>query len=424
MIHPYLRRRQGLEPIDYPSEALREVLQRTLGVPLFQEQVMRIAMVAADYSPGKADQLRRDMAAWKRRGGLERHRDALLAGMARNGYTAEFAERIFEQIKGFGDYGFPESHAASFALLAYASAWIKCHEPAAFSCALLNSLPMGFYLPAQLVADARRHGIEVRPVDVRYSDWDCALEDDGRDGTDGGMTQPALRLGMRLVSGLHEAAGRRVAGARAQAPFRDLDDLAHRAALDRGALAALAEAAALRGLAGHRHRARWQGAAVERQMPLFAGIAPATEARIAIPPPSAFEDMRADYASTGLTLGAHPLALLRRALQQRRYGRARDLEALEHGRRARHAGLVILRQRPQTASGVTFMTVEDETGLVNVVVWRDVAERQRRVFLESQLLGIEGRMEMADGSRHLIATRLEDLSPLLRGLATESRDFR
>ena len=412
MIHPYLRRRQGLEPIDYPSEALREVLQRTLGVPLFQEQVMRIAMVAADYTPGQADQLRRDMAAWKRRGGLEKHRDALLSGMARNGYTARFAERLFAQIEGFGDYGFPESHAASFALLAYASAWIKCHEPAAFSCALLNSLPMGFYLPAQLVADARRHDVAVRPVDVRYSDWDCTLEGD------------ALRLGMRLVSGLHEAAGRRVAAARAQAPFRDLDDLAHRAALDRGALAALAEAAALRGLAGHRHRARWQGAAVERQMPLFAGVAAPAEERIAIPPPSAFEDTRADYASTGLTLGAHPLALLRRALRQRRYDRASDLAAFDHGRRARHAGLVILRQRPQTASGVTFMTVEDETGLVNVVVWRDVAERQRRVFLESRLLGIEGRMEMADGSRHLIATRLEDLSPLLRGLATESRDFR
>jgi error-prone DNA polymerase len=440
MIHPYLRRRQGLEPIDYPSEALREVLQRTLGVPLFQEQVMRIAMVAADYTPGQADQLRRDMAAWKRRGGLEKHRDALLSGMARNGYTAEFAERLFAQIEGFGDYGFPESHAASFALLAYASAWIKCHEPAAFSCALLNSLPMGFYLPAQLVADARRHGIAVRPVDVRHSDWDCTLEEaspgdgslvdvdvggaGGRVAEGGAPPQPALRLGLRLVSGLHEAAGRRVAAARAQAPFRDLDDLAHRAELDRGALAALAEAAALRGLAGHRHRARWQGAAVERQMPLFAGVAAPAEARIAIPPPSAFEDTRADYASTGLTLGAHPLALLRRALRQRRYARAKDLDALGHGRRARHAGLVILRQRPQTASGVTFMTVEDETGMVNVVVWRDVAERQRQVFLESRLLGIEGRMEMADGSRHLVATRLEDLSPLLRGLATESRDFR
>jgi error-prone DNA polymerase len=412
MIHPYLRRRQGLEPVDYPSEALRKVLQRTLGVPLFQEQVMRIAMEAAGYTPGQADQLRRDMAAWKRHGGLEKHRGTLLAGMARNGYTAEFAERLFEQIKGFGDYGFPESHAASFALLAYASSWIKCHEPAAFSCALLNSLPMGFYQPAQLVADARRHGIEVRPVDVRYSDWDCTLEGD------------ALRLGMRVVAGLHGDAGRRVAAARAQAPFRDLDDLAHRAALDRGALGRLAEAAALRGLAGHRHRARWQGAAVERQLPLFAGAAAPAEARIAIPPPSTFEDTRADYASTGLTLGAHPLALLRRALRQRRYARASDLAALDHGRHARHAGLVILRQRPQTASGVTFMTVEDETGLVNVVIWRDLAERQRNVFLESKLLGIEGRMEMADGSRHLIATRLEDLSPLLGGLAATSRDFR
>jgi len=426
MVHPYLRRRQGLEPVEYPSEALRRVLERTLGVPLFQEQVMRIAMEAAGYTPGQADQLRRDMAAWKRHGGLDKHRGALLAGMARNGYTREFAERIFEQIKGFGDYGFPESHAASFALLAYASAWIKCHEPAAFSCALLNSLPMGFYLPAQLVADARRHGIVVRPVDVRFSDWDCTLEDaaSGNGGTAGAPPQPALRLGMRLVSGLREDAARRIVAARAQAPFRDLDDLAHRAALDRGALGCLAEAAALRGLAGHRHRARWQGAAVERQLPLFAGVAAPAEERIAIPPPSAFEDTRADYASTGLTLGAHPLALLRRALRQRRYARAKDLEALGHGRPARHAGLVILRQRPQTASGVTFMTVEDETGMVNVVVWRDLAERQRRVFLESRLLGIEGRMEMAEGSRHLIATRLEDLSPLLRGLATESRDFR
>jgi error-prone DNA polymerase len=421
MIHPYLRRRQGLEPVEYPSEKLRDVLQRTLGVPLFQEQVMRIAMVAADYSPGDADRLRRDMAAWKRRGGLESHRDKLFAGMRNNGYDEGFAERIFEQIKGFGDYGFPESHAASFALITYASSWIKCHEQAAFSCALLNSLPMGFYQPPQLVADARKHGIEVRPVDVRYSDWDCTLEDGGRDDA---TTQPALRLGMRLVSGLRGDAGERVAAARAQAPFRDLDDLAHRAALDRGALGALAEAAALRGLAGHRHRARWQGAAVERQMPLFAGVAAPAETRIAIPPPSAFDDTRADYASTGLTLGAHPVALLRNALRQRRYSRARELDALQHGRPARHAGLVILRQRPQTASGVTFMTIEDETGMVNVVVWRDIAERQRRVFLESRLLGIEGRMEMADGSRHLIATRLEDLSPLLRGLATESRDFR
>jgi error-prone DNA polymerase len=412
MVHPYLRRRQGLEPVDYPSEKLRNVLQRTLGVPLFQEQVMRIAMEAADYTAGEADQLRRDMAAWKRHGGLEKHRHRLLDGMAGNGYTVEFAERIFEQIKGFGDYGFPESHAASFALLTYASSWIKCHEPAAFSCALLNSLPMGFYLPPQLVADARRHGIEVRPVDVRHSHWDCTLEDD------------ALRLGMRMVNGLREDAAARIVAARAQAPLRDLDDLMHRAALDRGSLDRLAEAAALRGLAGHRHRARWLSAGTEKQLPLFAGHAGAAEDRIAIPPPSAFENTRADYASTGLTLGAHPLALVRRQLRQRRYRCARELETLGNGRPARHAGLVILRQRPQTASGVTFMTLEDETGMVNVVVWRDLAERQRKVFLESRQLAVEGRLEAVDGSRHLIASRFEDLTPLLAGVDTRSRDFR
>ncbi|WP_243412313.1 error-prone DNA polymerase [Cognatiluteimonas telluris] len=441
MIHPYLRRRQGLEPVDYPSEALRNVLARTLGVPLFQEQVMRIAMEAAGYTPGQADQLRRDMAAWKRHGGLEKHRDALLEGMAGNGYAPDFAERIFEQIKGFGDYGFPESHAASFALITYVSSWIKCHEQAAFSCALLNSLPMGFYQPPQLVADARKQGIEVRPVDVRYSHWDCTLEEGlpaasavaplplAGGGRDEGASPLALRLGMRLVGGLREAVAQRISAARASGDFRDLDDLVARADLDRGSLDRLAEAGALRGLAGHRHRARWQSAATEKQLPLFAAAQAVdarsrSEPRIAIPPPSAFEDTRADYASIGLTLGTHPVGLIRRALQQRRYRSARELAQWPDKRRARYAGLVILRQRPQTASGVTFMTLEDETGMVNVVVWAQVAERQRRVFLESQLLAVEGRMESAEGSQHLIATRLQDLSSLLGGVATVSRDFR
>ena len=424
MVHPYLRRRQGLEPVEYPSEALRPVLDRTLGVPLFQEQVMRLAMVAGDYTPGEADQLRRDMAAWKRRGGLEGHREKLFKGMARNGYPREFAERIFEQIKGFGDYGFPESHAASFALLTYASCWIKRHEPAAFTCALLNSLPMGFYQPPQLVADARRHGIDVRPVDVRHSDWDCTLEpwpDDAR-------RQPALRLGMRLANGLREDAAQRIELARARAPFVDLDDLAFRADLDRATLDLLAEAAALRGLAGHRHRARWSTAGTERQLPLFAtaGVVDAcaaSENRIAIPPPSAFENTRADYASVGLTLDTHPIALVRRQLRQRRCSDSTQLAQLPNGRNTRFAGLVILRQRPQTASGVTFLTLEDEHGMVNVVVWHDLAERQRRPLLESRLLAVEGRMESEQGSRHLIARRLENLTPLLSGLATSSRDF-
>ncbi|MGN6513729.1 MAG: error-prone DNA polymerase [Lysobacteraceae bacterium] len=451
MVHPYLRRRQGQEPVDYPSEQLRNVLQRTLSVPLFQEQVMRIAMEAAGYTPGQADQLRRDMAAWKRHGGLEKHRETLLGGMAARGYGRAFAERIFEQIKGFGDYGFPESHAASFALLTYSSSWIKCHHPEAFACALLNSLPMGFYQPPQIVEDARRHGIEVRPVDVRYSDWDCTLEGDAlpraRAAAAGGGRradavvphadkkapwQPrpgnareslALRLGLRLVRGLREAAAQRIASACAQAPFRDLDDLVHRADLDRATLDLLAEAGALRGLAGHRHRARWQSAGTQKQLPLFAGTQDTAEPRIAIPPPSAFEDTHADYATVGLTLGAHPVSLVRRQLHQRRYRRSSDIAALGNGRPARFAGLVLLRQRPQTASGVTFMTLEDEVGMVNVVVWAQLAERQRRVFLESRLMGIEGRLECEQGVRHLVAHRLEDLTPLLSGLATASRDF-
>jgi error-prone DNA polymerase len=468
MIHPYLRRRQGLDPVDYPSEELKPVFERTLGVPLFQEQVMQLAITAAEYTPGEADQLRRAMAAWKRHGGMGPHHDRLVSRMVERGYALEFAERIFEQIKGFGSYGFPESHAASFALITYVSCWLKCHEPAAFSCALLNSLPMGFYQPPQLVADARKHGIEVRPVDVRYSDWDCTLEPPppaeavpplplAGEGWGEGAAFPAksalirptgtssrkrekgqqhqeepqplaLRLGMRLVNGLQQKVAERISAARTQGGFRDLDDLVFRADLDRGNLDRLAEAGALRGLAGHRHRARWQSAATEKQLPLFAnaGISDThstLEPRIAIPPPSEFEDTRADYASIGLTLGAHPVGLIRRQLQQRRYKRAVELAQWPDKRHARYAGLVILRQRPQTASGVTFLTLEDETGMVNVVVWAQVAERQRRIFLESQLMAVEGRMESAEGSQHLIATRLEDLSSLLGGVATVSRDF-
>ena len=336
------------------------------------------------------------------------------------GYPREFAERIFEQIKGFGSYGFPESHAASFALLTYVSCWLKCHEPAAFACALINSLPMGFYQPPQLVDDARRHGIDVRPVDVRHSDWDCTLEP----WPDDPQRQPALRLGLRLVRGLRQDAAERIGAARARRAFGDLDDLVQRADLDRATLDLLAEAAALRGLAGHRHRARWSTAGTEPQLPLFAGTQASAEARIAIPPPSAFENTHADYASTGLTLDAHPLGLIRRQLRERRYRPSTELAELANGRPARFAGLVLMRQRPQTASGVTFVTLEDEQGMVNVVVWRDLAERQRRVLLESQLLAVEGRIESEQGVRHLIAHRLENLTPLLSELATTSRDFR
>ena len=415
MVHPYLRRRNKEEPEDYPSEELQTVLQRTLGVPLFQEQVMQIAMVAAKYTAEEADGLRRSMAAWKRHGGLEPHRIRLTERMLEKGYKPEFIARIFEQIKGFGSYGFPESHAASFALLAYASSWLKCHEPAIFACALVNSWPMGFYTPDQVLQDARRHGIEVRPVDVRHSDWDCDLEPDARG-------RLAIRLGLRMVK-FNEEAAMRISAARALRAFDDVADLCHRARLDARARERLADAGTLRGLAGHRHRARWAVAAVEEELPLFAGLPQQAELPVDLPLPSRGEDLYADYDTLGTTLGPHPLALLRGALAKRRCRSSRDLAATEHGQGVSVAGLVKGRQRPQTASGVIFVTLEDEFGMVNVVVWNDIAVRQRRVLVGSQMLQVDGRLETKDGVRHLIARRLHDLTPLLAGLDVRSRDF-
>ncbi|HET6604203.1 MAG TPA: error-prone DNA polymerase [Xanthomonadaceae bacterium] len=412
MVHPYLRRRQGLEPVEFPSPQLRKVFGRTLGVPIFQEQVMHLAMVAAGFSAGEADRLRRSMAAWKRRGGLEHWRGRILSGMAARGYSAEFAGQIFEQIKGFGSYGFPESHAASFALLVYASAWLKCHHPAAFACALLNSQPMGFYAPAQIVADARRHGVEVRPVDVVHSDWDCTLE-----------SRPlALRLGLRHVEGIGEDCAQRIVAARSQRAFGDVGDLLRRAQLDRHERERLAAAGALRPLAGHRHRAYWAVAGSDAGEDIAAS-APPREARVALRPPSLADEVHADYATTGLSLARHPVALVRRQLAHRRVRRAGEVERLEHGTWIRYAGLVTVRQRPNTASGVTFLTLEDETGHVNVVVWRDLAIRQRRALIEAVLLGVEGVLECGDGVRHLMARRLIDFSALLPQLDSQSRDF-
>ncbi|MGH8084984.1 MAG: error-prone DNA polymerase [Lysobacter sp.] len=452
MVNPYLLRRTGQEPVEYPSEKLKAVLERTLGVPLFQEQVMQLAIVAAGYSGGEADELRRSMAAWKRRGGLEPHRQKLTDGMLERGYTLEYAERIFEQIKGFGDYGFPESHAASFALVAYASSWLKCHEPAAFACALINSWPMGFYSPDQLLQDARRHGIRTLPVDVRHSDWDCSLEGGppsslplsvgaasaaiesghGRPIIRSRLKpllqpearQPAIRLGLRMIRGFPPEAADCIEAMRKQRPFTDVADLCARAGLDRRTQSLLADAGALRGLAGHRHRARWAITGVEPQLPLFADT-PATRENdpIVLPLPSADADMRADYATTGTTLGRHPLAMIRKQLSARRYRRSGEITAMPHGRHVRIAGLVTLRQRPQTASGVIFMTLEDEEGMTNVVVWRDLAERQRRELMESRLLAVEGQLEHKDGVRHLVAIRLHNLSALLGDLDIRSRDF-
>jgi error-prone DNA polymerase len=425
MVHPYLRRRQGVEEVAYPSPEVREVLERTLGVPIFQEQVMKLAVVAAGFSPGEADQLRRAMASWQRQGGMETFESRLIDGMRKRGYSAEFARRVFDQIRGFGEYGFPESHAASFALLVYVSAWLKCYEPAAFTCALLNSQPMGFYAPSQLVQDVRRHGVEVRPADALESGWECTLEPSETAGAGPArQPQPAIRLGLRMVKGLGQAAAERLVAARKERAFADVEELSLRAALSRRDLAALAGAGALQGLSGHRRLARWEVLGTQPDLPpLLRGSIPSGTPP-ALPRPTEGEELAADYAALGLTLGRHPLALLRERLSRRGILSAARLSALPHGRTARAAGLVITRQRPGTASGVTFVTLEDETGTVNVVVWRDLAERQRRELFASQLLAVSGKVEREGRVVHLVARRLTDESRLLGDLVTRSRDFR
>ncbi|GAB1596952.1 error-prone DNA polymerase [Lysobacter sp. PAGU 2638] len=421
MVQPYLRRKMGREPVTYVKDELRPILERTLGVPLFQEQVMQIAMTAARYTPNEADDLRRAMAAWKRNGRIEEHRLKLTEGLRANGYSGEFAEAIFNQIKGFGSYGFPESHAASFALLCWQSAWLKCHEPAAFAAGLINSQPMGFYSPSQIVQDLRRHGIDVRPVDIRFSNWDCTLE--FRGAPDDPTQQPALRLGLRLVDGFNEACAHRIVDARNERAFTDAADLCKRASLNARERNVLADAGALRGLLGHRHKARWLMTGVESRTPLLDETLGAHEAQVALPMPRVEDDIRTDYATLGLTLGRHPLALLRSTLTKRGLLRSRDLKALPNATNVSFAGIVTLRQRPATASGVTFLTLEDEDGLTNIVVWKRIADRDRRALLGSRLLLVRGHMESGDGVQHLIAGRLENLDALLGPLSTSSRDF-
>jgi error-prone DNA polymerase len=416
MVHPYLRRRNGEEAVSYPSPDVEAVLKRTLGVPIFQEQVMQLAIKAAGFSPGEADELRRAMAAWKRKGGLEPFQRKLIDGMLERGYQESFAQQIFNQILGFGEYGFPESHAASFALLVYTSAWLKHHEPAAFCAALVNSQPMGFYAPAQLVRDARAHGVEVRPVAVAVSDWDCTLE-----RQDGG--RPALRLGLRIVKHLSKEGAERLLAARAARAFVHAADLAERAGLDRRDLEALAAADALAGLAGHRHRAVWQVSGVERALPLLPADTEAQEGVPLLRAPREGEDIVADYGSLGLTLRRHPLALLRDALRRRGVIPNQELWEQPNGRTVTAAGLVITRQRPGSASGVTFVTLEDETGYVNLIVWERVATEQRAALLESRLLLVRGKLQREGDVLHVIAEKLTDLSKLLGDLAVASRNF-
>jgi len=425
MVHPYLKRREEAaagrkEPSRYP--ALDAALGRTLGVPIFQEQVMQICVIAADFTPGEADGLRRAMAAWRRDGHVDQFETRIKQGMARKGYDADFADAIFKQICGFGEYGFPESHAYSFALLAYVSLWMKCHEPAIFLAALINSQPMGFYAPSQLVQDAKRHGVEVRAVDVGASDWDCTLERRAQGGK-----HPAVRLGLRLVSTLSQAAAERLTQARRTQGFASVDDLARRAGLDARELQALAQADALQSLAGHRRCQLWTAAGQERVVnEALLADAPIVEG--AHEQPDLFEApegeaIALDYAATGLTLRRHPLALLRSRLNQRGWCSADQLAQLKDGASAWACGIVTMRQQPETAKGVIFVTLEDETGSVNIIVWRHVRERQRMALLRSRLLAVAGQWQAKDGSTHLIARRLVDVTPWLGSLATSSRDF-
>ncbi len=411
MVHPYLKRRQGRERIEQISPAVDAVLARTYGVPIFQEQVMQLAIVAADFTPGEADQLRRAMAAWRRKGNLQKYQDKLRAGMAANGLPAEFAERIVQQIQGFGEYGFPESHAASFALLVYASAWVKRHHPAIFLCGLLNSQPMGFYSPSMLIQDARRCGVVVLPVDVTASDWDSTLEPGG-----------AVRLGLREIKGFAKGAAERIATARRSTPFVDVIDLAARAGLVRRDLDLLAAADALRSLAGHRRLAAWAATASTVQGDLFDG-APLAEPPIALPAPNEGENLVADYRSLGLTLRSHPLTLLRQHLAARRFLPAAELRQAGHRALVRAAGIVVGRQRPGTATGIVFVTLEDETGLANVVVHPQLVDKQRRELLGASLLGVYGQLQVEGQVVHLVAKRLVDLSTWLGRLETTSRDF-
>ena len=450
MVHPYLRRRQGTEPVTYPSEGVKQVLERTLGVPIFQEQVIELAMVAAGFSAGEADQLRRAMAAWKKRGGLDEFEQKLVEGMLARGHDEAFAQRVFNQIKGFGEYGFPESHAASFALLVYLSAWLKCHEPAAFYCGLLNSLPMGFYSPSQLVQDARRHHIQVLPIDVLHSHWEHTLAPQQAAHHDD-KHQPGLRLGLRMVKGLNEEVGEQIVAARHHQPnqhFTDVNHLARAAQLSDQDLRFLARAGALEHLSGHRHQAHWEAAGVKQPVPLLQHVADEqatylplneppshdhlTQTELTMPAPTAAKNMLDDYRYIGLTLDKHPVLLLRQTAQNTKHSlpkhpllntrTATDLEHCRNGQYIAAAGLITGRQRPGTATGVVFMTLEDETGNINVVIWSSILEKFRAAVLQGQLLKIRGVVQREGRVIHLVAGHVEDLTHLLQALSEESGD--
>jgi error-prone DNA polymerase len=416
MVHPYLRRRMGLEPISYPSEAVRRVLERTLGIPIWQEQAMELAVVAAGFTLGEADQLRRAMAAWRRHGNLDTFREKLLTGLAERGYSELFGHQLWRQLQGFSAYGFPESHAASFAAIAYASGWLKCHSPAAFAAGLINSQPMGFYTPAQIIRDVREHGVEVRPIDVMTSDWDCTLE------VDGSHRAPTLRLGLRLVKGFSETVAKALLETRKRHPFTDIADFVQRTQLQRRDLELLAGANALSSLAGNRHHAAWSLAGVETENAFLAAAQP-IEATPLLRAPSEGQNILADFRSAGLSLRRHPVALLRDRLIRRRIQSAADVLQSENGAEVQYVGLVTLRQSPSTAKHTTFMTVEDETGIVQVIVWNQIARKYRAAFLGASLIEVRGTFQHESGVKHLIAMALFDHTRWLGVLRVPSRNF-
>jgi error-prone DNA polymerase len=428
MVHPYLKARKDPSTVTYPNDAIREVLKKTLGVPIFQEQAMRLAVVAAGFTPGEADQLRRAMAAWRRPGVIDRFRQKLIDGMQQRGLQPEFAERVFNQLRGFGEYGFPESHAASFALLTYASCYLKCHYPAAFCAALLNSQPLGFYAPAQLVADARRHGVEVRPADVNYSSWECTLENPPPDHPDSSAS-PALRLGLSMIRGLSEEDGQRLLMARnQQGTFPSLSELTRRARLSTATLTRLADADALRSLTQDRRAALWMAMSRENQaqaaLPLWQDLPvddePIPASLLALDPQS---EVYADYAAMGLSLRGHPLSFCRQALNELRAVPISQLDSMRHGRYVRIAGLVLLRQRPGTAKGVTFVSLEDETGTANLVLFPNVWREHFPLVRQSNAWLVQGQLENRENVIHLVVRRVEDLSTRVPQLTIRSRDF-
>jgi error-prone DNA polymerase len=432
MVHPYLRRRDGLEPETYPSphpdfgpeDELRQILGKTKGVPLFQEQAMRIAMDAAKFSDGEVNELRKAMATFRRKGTIGMLEEKMIARMVTRGYDEAFAQRCFKQIKGFGEYGFPESHAASFAHLVYISSWLKCHYPAVFCCAILNAQPMGFYAPAQLVRDAREHGVDVRPVDVNHSCWDCTLEP-GRDAAG-----PAVRLGMRQVDGLRQQDAEKIVRHRdgEAGPYRDAYDVMRRAGVSRAALERLAAADAFRSIGCDRRQALWsvRGLSPAEPLPLFAWSATREdggEPDVVLPEMALSEHVVNDYQTLRLSLKAHPMSFLRARLQRERVVSCASLRGMRDGAYVAVAGVVLVRQRPGSAKGVVFMTIEDETGVANVVVWPKMLERYRRVIMTARLIYVRGRIQRHEDIIHVVSSHLEDRNACLSALSEQAADM-